>query len=165
MANLNVVLKDEINRIARKVVRPLVQSVKSSSATYRRSIAQLKKDVLTLRRELGALRRSAAASRAESKGPAAEVAAVRFSGRSVVSQRKRLGLSAADFARLLDVTGQTVYNWEKGKRPRSAQVAALGALRSIGRREAQQRLEELRGSDAKRKAGSSRRGSSGRARR
>ena len=165
MANLNAVLKDEINRIARKVVRSQVQPLKSSGASHRRSIAKLKKEVLALRRELGAVRRSASSSKSASSASGEEGTKVRFSGRSVAAQRKRLGLSAADFAKLLDVTGQTVYNWEKGKRPRPAQITALGAIRSIGRREAQQRLEAAKGNEVKRTRGRTRRRAKGRSRR
>src|SRR5687768_6504012 len=80
MANLNAVLKDEINRIARKVVRSQVQALKSSGSSHRRSIAKLKKEVLALRRELGVLRRSGSGSRAASSASASEGTAVRFSG-------------------------------------------------------------------------------------
>ena len=38
----------------------------------------------------------------------------------------------------------TIYNWEKGKtRPRKEQIAALVAVRGIGKREALRRLELL----------------------
>jgi hypothetical protein len=40
---------------------------------------------------------------------------------------------------------QSVYNWERGQTiPRAAQVAAIAGLRSIGKREAMQRLEKAR---------------------
>jgi DNA-binding transcriptional regulator YiaG len=70
----------------------------------------------------------------------------RFSGRSVKAQRTRLGLSAADYGKLVGVSGLTVYNWEHGKsRPRQAQLAALVAVRGIGKREALAKLAELKG--------------------
>jgi transcriptional regulator with XRE-family HTH domain len=54
----------------------------------------------------------------------------------------RLGLSAADLARLLGVSMQSVYNWEHKKAtPRKEQVAAIAALRSVGKKEARQRLD------------------------
>jgi DNA-binding transcriptional regulator YiaG len=57
--------------------------------------------------------------------------------------RKRLDLSAAELAQLLGVSMQSVYNWEhKKSAPRKEQVAAIVALRSIGKREARRRLEE-----------------------
>ncbi|MDY0170038.1 MAG: helix-turn-helix domain-containing protein [Thermoguttaceae bacterium] len=72
------------------------------------------------------------------------VESARFSSKSVRSQRRRLGLSAADYAKLVGVSPLTIYNWEKGKnRPKAAQLAALVAVRGIGKREALQRLEAI----------------------
>ena len=68
----------------------------------------------------------------------------RFSARSVRSQRNRLKLSAEDYGSLVGVSGQTIYHWEQGKsRPRRSQIAALAAVRGIGKREALRRLEML----------------------
>jgi transcriptional regulator with XRE-family HTH domain len=51
----------------------------------------------------------------------------------------------ADYARLVGVSPLTIYNWENGKsRPRKVQLAALVALRGIGKREAQAKLELLK---------------------
>ena len=69
---------------------------------------------------------------------------VRFSARSVKAQRNRLGLSAADYGKLVGVSGLTVYNWEHGtSRPRKAQLAALVAVRGIGKKEAWKQLADL----------------------
>jgi DNA-binding XRE family transcriptional regulator len=60
------------------------------------------------------------------------------------SQREHLDLSQADFGKLVRVSAQSIYQWERGSiRPRPAQLTALAALRSIGKREAQRRLAEL----------------------
>ncbi len=45
---------------------------------------------------------------------------------------------------LLGVSAQTVYNWEGEKsRPRQQQMAAIKAVRGMGKREATARLVEL----------------------
>jgi DNA-binding transcriptional regulator YiaG len=63
----------------------------------------------------------------------------------VRAQRRRLRLSAADFGRLVGVSGQTIYQWEQGKsRPRRSQFAALVALRSTRRRDALAKLSTKR---------------------
>ncbi len=60
------------------------------------------------------------------------------------SLRARLGLSAAEFGRLIGASGQSVYNWETGKAvPRASQRAALAAIRGMGKREAGKRLAEM----------------------
>jgi len=54
-------------------------------------------------------------------------------------------LSAADYGKLVGVSGLTVYHWEHGKsRPRKAQLAGLVAVRGIGKREAVAKLEVLK---------------------
>jgi DNA-binding transcriptional regulator YiaG len=69
---------------------------------------------------------------------------IRYSAKSLASQRRRLGLSAAALAKLLGVSALSVYKWESGNtRPRQKQIEAIAALRGMGRREAQKRLEEL----------------------
>ena len=61
----------------------------------------------------------------------------RFSPKSLASQRRRLGLSAEDIGRLVGASGQSVYNWEAGKaRPRDSHLAAIAALRTLGRKTA-----------------------------
>jgi DNA-binding transcriptional regulator YiaG len=45
---------------------------------------------------------------------------------------------------LVGVSGLTIYNWEQEKaRPRKAQLAALVAVRGIGKKEALLKLAEL----------------------
>ena len=69
----------------------------------------------------------------------------RFSPERLKRHRERLGLSAADYARLVGVHQITIYNWEQGKsRPRKEQLAALVAVRGLGKRETQMRLEMIR---------------------
>ena len=74
---------------------------------------------------------------------------MRFSPRSVKAQRSRLRLSAADYGKLVGVSGLTIYHWEHGKvRPQRDRMAALVAVRGLGRREALAKLTLLK-SDAK----------------
>ena len=60
----------------------------------------------------------------------------------MASQRKRLGLSAAECGLLIGASAQSVYNWEEGKaRPRAHHLPAIFALRNLGRRQANEILE------------------------
>ena len=60
------------------------------------------------------------------------------------AQRSRLGLSADAYGKLVGVSGSTIFNWEHQKaRPRKAQLAALVAVRGIGKKEALLKLAEL----------------------
>jgi transcriptional regulator with XRE-family HTH domain len=70
---------------------------------------------------------------------------VRFSPRSVKAQRSRLRLSAADYGKLVGVSGLTIYHWEHGQaRPQKERLAALVGIRGLGRRGAVGKLALLK---------------------
>jgi len=145
MPNIAVVLKEEIARLARKEMRAQTQELKKASAQYRTHIAALRKRVETLERQLKRATRSSGRASAVPEPGSEESTSRRFSPTRLAAQRQKLGLSAADFATLLGVSGQSVYKWEHGEsRPRARQLEAIAALRGIGKREAQTRLEQLR---------------------
>jgi DNA-binding transcriptional regulator YiaG len=141
MPNIASVLKGEIGRIARKEVRHETESLKKASAIYRSEIAALKQRVSALEKLMNKLnKRDAGEGRLEKDSTPPKGA--RFSTKGLVNMRKRLGLSAADFGKLIGVTAQSIYNWEAGKtRPREQQVTAIAALRGIGKRQVKARLE------------------------
>ena len=133
-------LREEIVRVARKTLRAETEGLKKASSQYRSEIAALKRRVDTLERQLARLGKKIAKD--EGVAPAAAPdRQVRFSAKGLRTLRTRLDLSAAGFAALVGVSPQTIYNWETGStRPRSDQIAALAALRGIGKREAQARV-------------------------
>lgn len=146
MTTFAVALKDEVRRLARKEIKALTGHTSRAVAQYRREIARLKRQIREQERRLALVERQA--QRAATAAPAAspEDSGARFSARSVRAQRKRAGLSAADYAKLAGVSSLTIYNWESGKtRPRAEQFASLLALRGLGKREAKARLEQLAG--------------------
>jgi DNA-binding XRE family transcriptional regulator len=143
MPNVAAVLRDEIARLARKELRSQTEGLKKASAQYRRDIAALKRQVAELERQVSLL-----GGLVLKKPPATPVsdgaARVRFTAKGLRAQRKRLGLSAADYAQLAGVSPQSVYNWEREiTRPRKEQIAILAALRGMGKREAQARLRQI----------------------
>jgi DNA-binding transcriptional regulator YiaG len=142
MANIASLLKTEIVRLARKEVRKEVQALRKASATHRREIAALKRANAALERRAKLLApRAPAGSKAQQEETQAKK---RFSAKGLRSMRTRLGLSADQLAKLLGVSMQSVYNWErKVAVPRANQIAAIAALRSVGKKEALQRLEAL----------------------
>ena len=139
MPNVAQVLKAEIVRIAKKELRAETHSMKKAQASFRSDIAALKKHARQLEQAIRVLGKHA--QKAQKTTPAASVPDVnpktRFSAKSLVSQRRRLGLSAEDIGRLIGASGQSVYNWEAGKaRPRDSHLAAIAALKTLGRRAA-----------------------------
>lgn len=144
MANIGTILKLEISRLCRREIRREVGSVKKASAAYRRDIAALKRHVATLQRQSTVLAKRTAAA-ADNVPATLPDRPVRFVAKGLRSLRSRLGLSAPQLALLLGVSEQSIYNWESKKAtPRKEQLAALIGMRSLGKREAQQRLEALK---------------------
>jgi DNA-binding transcriptional regulator YiaG len=150
MPNIAAVFKEEIVRLARKEIRRQTNVLRRASAQYRKDIAEMKRRVADLQRKLIPLEKQVLKN---VPSPTAETDAdhVRFTAKGLHSQRKRLGLSAADCGKLIGVTDQTVYNWEhETARPRKQQVALIASLRHMGKRDAYARLEQLAGKNRKR---------------
>jgi len=150
MPNIGAMLKQEIARLSRREVRSVTETTRKAAAQHRRHIAALRRQVAKLERQVAVLQRQRLGA-----SPAASAAAsgqkMRFVAKGLKSQRSRLGLSAADYGRLVGVTAQSVYNWEGGNAtPRGDQLARIAALRSIGKREAMARLEQAGAKKAKR---------------
>jgi DNA-binding transcriptional regulator YiaG len=137
-------LKDEIRRLARKEVKAQTGRTATAVAQYRREIARLKRKQREHERKIASLEAQARKAVAAPSAAAESNGDARYSARSAKAQRRRAGLSAADYAKLVGVSPLTIYNWEQGKaRPRHQQFAALVALRGIGKREAQTKLSLL----------------------
>lgn len=141
MTNIASVLKDEIARVARKEIRAETEKLKKTSAQYRSDIAALKRRVAALEKQLAGLGKTRSSARATPK----QVIPIRYSAKGLAAQRQRLGLSGPEMATLLGVSTQTVYNWEAGKsRPRQEQMAAIGSVRGMGKKDAAERLTVIK---------------------
>ncbi len=149
MPNVAAVLKEEITRLARKEIKQHVQPLKKTIAEQRSTIADLKRRLSELERGQGFLEKQEK-RRLVKPAPAAAASeagdAPRFSPKWVAADRKRLGISAKDYSKLVGVSMLTIYNWEKGKtKPQARQLNAWANVRGIGKREALRRLELLEG--------------------
>ena len=150
MANLAATLKDEIRRLAKKEIQAQTGATKQAVAQYRREIAKLKRQLAAQEQKIAFLEAQEKKRLAEPQATEELAEGVRFSARSVKAQRDRLGLSQADYAKLVGVSAMTIYNWEQGEtRPQKAQLAALVAVRGIGKREALAKLELLKAKEKK----------------
>jgi len=144
MPNIAVVLKEEIARLARKEIRAETQEFRKASAQYRAHIAALRRRVDELERQVKRVGKAAGRAVVAADDDEESGTPRRFSATRLAAQRRKLGLSAADFATLLGVSGQSVYKWEHGEsRPRARQLEAIAALRGVGKREAAERLAKL----------------------
>jgi len=145
MPNIATVLKEEILRLARKEIRRQTQTLRRTSAQYRRDIAAMKRQLSDLQHKVGPLQKRVLKT-LSAEGVEPKTDGVRFTAKGLRSQRQRLGLSAADYGKLVGVTGQTIYSWEhETSRPRKSQVVRLAVIRHLGKREALTRLASARG--------------------
>lgn len=142
MPNIASVLKEEIQRLARKELKANTDSLKKAVAHYRSEIAALKRRIDQLeRQQKQTAKRIPAPKTLEDAGSDGQH---RWRAAGFAQHRKRLGLSAADTGKLLGVSALSVYKWEGGQaRPRAKYLPAIAALRKMGKREAAKQLEEL----------------------
>ncbi|UXI67055.1 helix-turn-helix transcriptional regulator [Tahibacter amnicola] len=147
MANLGALLKNEIGRLSRRELRGQMEPLKKTAAAQRKEIAALKQQVAALQKQLVRTTGRKASLQAPAllaDGDGNEVRSLRFMAKGMAPLRKRLGVSQAALAKLVGVSSQTIYNWENGKvKPRAEQLAALAAVRDLGKREVQRRLSSL----------------------
>lgn len=171
--NLATVLKNEISRVARQEARAENVELKKISVQYRTDIVELERRVSHLERLLSrqsvstdgtdvadestkpkkvakAVKAVKAARNAKAVKSAAttpledQSSTVRFSAKGLATQRKRLGLSAANMGKILGVSGGAIYLWEDGKtRPRVNQLPAIANLRKLGKKEVAVKLLAL----------------------
>lgn len=145
MANFNSVFKEEIGRLSRKEVRAETDQLKKSSARYRAEIAELKRRIASLETMLRKVAKGGTAKEAATAVEEGDDESLRFRASGLASHRKRLGVSADGFAKLIGVSAQTVYNWEAGQtKPRASQMKAIAVVRNMGKKEAAQALEVLK---------------------
>lgn len=142
MGNFAAELKAEISRLAKKEIKREMAALKKASAQYRSDIAALKRRNVELERALARLGKQTRKSAAAAPAEASEGENLRWRPAGFAKLREKLGLSAADLGKLIGVSALSVYKWEKGQvKPRAAQLAAIAAVRHIGKREALRRLE------------------------
>jgi DNA-binding transcriptional regulator YiaG len=145
MPNLGKMISNEIFRLARRASLPIVNELRKDIQRHRRLISALRSEVASLSRDRRTLMEDLAKRLAQPQEIApAEFQHARLGPKSIHAQRRRLGLTQTEFARLLGVSVPTVSKWEMGAvKPKTRGRAALIAARHLGRREARRRLEAL----------------------
>lgn len=145
MPNIGAVLREEIQRLARRVSRQAEAKVRKDVVFLKHRVAELTQTVDQLRRDNAKLlldyrERMAAPPTASGK----EVEHAHLGPSLIRSQRTRLGLSREAFGKLVGASAGAVLAWEGGRsKPREKNRAAVIAIRKLGKREARWRLEAL----------------------
>lgn len=144
MANIAVVLKEEIARLARKEVRSETEKLKKASVQYRADIAALKRRIATLEQRTSLIEKKGRGVTAPT--PIEPTGGRRIAANGIRALRLRLGLSAADLGFMIGVSAQSVYSWEAGNsRPREQPLAALVTLKGMAKRDVAVLLDQLKG--------------------
>ncbi len=148
MANIGNVLKEEIQRLARRQVNAAVTPLKRENIRLKKGVAELRRQIAALDRTNRELIRKVTPVVAVTESEkAAEVApTLRPTSKGLERLRHRLGLTQVQFGKLLGVSGQAVVNWatHDGRlRLRRSTLSALASIQQIGKREARRRLEAM----------------------
>lgn len=143
MPNLATALKQEIARIARKEMRSELDSLRKAVSTQRTDLARIKRECAGLGQEVRRLQRELGRFTPTPTAAAEEpTATFRYSAERLASARAKLGLSAADFGRLVGASALSIYKWERGTKPREKFMPALARAVTMGKREASAQLQQ-----------------------
>ena len=148
MPNIAKMLNDEIQRLARHEIKLATTSLKKDNAVLKHTAAAMKRRLARL--ESLNKRLLAQAEAARPKGAEVmddEVKTARITGKMICAIRSRLGLSQDAFAKLVGVSSQSVYQWERkdGRLDfRGGAKAAIVGIRRMRKKEAKERLAEIK---------------------
>lgn len=158
MPNFSKLFQEEVRRLARKEAKTDLDRVKKDTAELRRALSAARKEISALQQAVkqagklagkaaaGTASTAATAAKAAPKGKEKEDGRKRITGKSIINLRTKLGLTQGEFAALLGVTGQSIYQWEHKEgalKFRGGAKERLQAIKGIGAREARKRLAEL----------------------
>lgn len=143
MPNIAKVLKAEIQRISRNEIKAVVAGLRKDVIGLKKTVADLKKRLAKSESYNKSLLAGKESVAAKSAPDGSDVDKARITAKMIRSIRDRLGLSQNAFAKLVGVSSQAVYQWERttGRlKFRGATKAKIIAVRKIGKREAKKLL-------------------------
>lgn len=148
MSDIARVLKEEIQRLARRQVRAALGPIRRDTVRLKKLVVGLRREVVALSRANSQLVKKVAPVVAvkETEELTQKAATLRPTSKSIGRLRARLGLTQEQFGQLLGVSGQSVVQWaaKDGRiRLRRSTLSALAGIQGIGKREAWRRLEAM----------------------
>jgi DNA-binding transcriptional regulator YiaG len=147
MPNIVKVLKDEIQRIARKEIKVSASTLHKYNVSLKKTLVEIKRQLATMKQEVRQLKKfQGKHAKAEPRVAPETAEKLRFSAKGIRSLRSKLKLSQADFAKLVGVSSLAVYQWERkeGKLAlRQTTKTKLAEIRGFGRKDALKKLEEI----------------------
>ena len=148
MPNVASVLRDEIQRLAKKQVKAALGPLKRDQIRLKKTVADLRRQVAALETANRDLLKKVTTVVAvnETEKVAEKAVKLRPTSKSLEGLRNRLALTQVQFGKLLGVTGPAVTQWasRNGRvRMRQTTLDALAGIQHIGKREARRRLEGM----------------------
>jgi len=148
MANIAKLLKEEIQRLARKEIRTAQTDINKTLSRQRKIISELRQRIIVLERKQAQVAGKTKNITKSTPTGSEKDNTTRFwiTAKGIRSMRKKMKLTQGEFAQLLGVTTQAVYQWEhkEGKLSvRSKVKKAVQDVRGLGAREARVRLAEM----------------------
>lgn len=146
MPDVKQLLKDEFSRLARKEFKKSTEPLMKQVSALKIALAEQKKKIALLEKEIQAKNIHPLTQIVQEPFPALKpkgASNVRVGSVQIRKLRKKLNISQAQMAALLDVNVNSVAFWEQGKVvPRPDAKARIAALRSMPKRVMKQILAE-----------------------
>lgn len=146
MPNIAQVLKDEIQRLARKEIKQAIVPLIKSNSSLKKTITDHKRRLATLEKKNKKLlsQQSKIQKQSQAEVPDQEAGDIWIYAKGIKTIRKRLGISQAELGKLTGASMQAVTLWEKktGRiKIRKPEVrSALAELKEKKKAEVKERL-------------------------
>ncbi|MFC1591398.1 hypothetical protein ACFL43_02620 [Thermodesulfobacteriota bacterium] len=153
MPNIAQILKDEIQRLARKEINQAIASLKKSSVSLKKTVAEHKQKIAALeRKNIKLISQQGKAV----ESPTGEQDDFRITGKQIKSLRGRLGISQIQLSKIVGASINIITIWENkpGRlQIRKAEVRkALSDLKGMTKAEVPERIDkEKKGRKGKKK--------------
>jgi len=148
MPDIARVMREEIARLARKEVKAATEKLHKDNLQLKRTAAEHKRRIAKLERDNRQLLADAEKRREQAvKVSDEEVEGARITAKMIQATRKKLGLSQAELAALVEVNPFTVFQWEhkEGRLAfRGDTKAAIVEVRKLTKAEAAERLAAIK---------------------
>ncbi|HNX25884.1 MAG TPA: helix-turn-helix domain-containing protein [Phycisphaerae bacterium] len=153
MAEYLTSFRGEVSRLVRRELKKTFAQLKAENVKLKKHVADLRKKMAGLQKanryiekETKYVARLREEKEAASENP--QIDRMRIKGSAIRKLREKLGISQAELAALLGVTGQTIYQWERRqneslRRLRNDSKIALLEIRKMGKKQVLAKLEAM----------------------
>ena len=136
MSDIRKVMNEEIRRLAKKEIKAALAPVLATNSALKKRVAEQEKRIRQLEAHAAVPAAAQISAAASGKAENGKEKKIRLTPDRIRKIRAKLGISQAQFAKILGVNTQSVNFWENGKTtPRSVLKKEMAAIRDMGKRE------------------------------